>query len=250
MTYLSRIRINPLRAESRKLLRSPRAMHGAVVGGIPATPDSERVLWRLDTDNQHRPMLFVLSSSRPDWTHLVEAAGWPDADGEHAAVRDYKPLLAQLALGREFRFRLTAHPVQNTFNPQRPTQAQRARTARGDRRAHRVSHRTAAAQLGWFLERTPKWGFTIPEARTDLTAPGLDDQPPQPAPDIRITGRDRQSFTKNGQGAPITLHTATFEGRLRITDTDLLTEALLDGIGPSKAYGCGLLTLAPLTPAG
>lgn len=250
MTYLSRIRINPLRAESRKLLASPRAMHAAVVGGIPTPPDTERALWRLDTDNPHRPMLFVLSSSRPDWTHLVETAGWPDAEGEHASVRDYEPLLAQLALGREFHFRVTAHPVQNTFNPIKPTPAQRERTARGDRRAHRVSHRTAAAQLGWFLERSTKWGFNIPEARTDPAAPGLDDQLPRPAPDIRIIARDRQSFIKNGRGAPITLYTATFEGRLRITDTDQLTHALLVGIGPSKAYGCGLLTLAPLTPTG
>ncbi|KPH98712.1 CRISPR-associated protein, Cse3 family [Actinobacteria bacterium OV450] len=42
------------------------------------------------------------------------------------------------------------------------------------------------------------------------------------------------------------MNSVTFEGRLRITDPGLLTEHLLAGIGPSKAYGCGLLTLAPL----
>lgn len=42
------------------------------------------------------------------------------------------------------------------------------------------------------------------------------------------------------------MNSVTFEGRLRITDPALLTEHLLTGIGPSKAYGCGLLTLAPL----
>lgn len=42
------------------------------------------------------------------------------------------------------------------------------------------------------------------------------------------------------------LHTATFEGRLRITDPVVFTERLLGGIGPAKSYGCGLLTLAPL----
>ncbi|WP_257002703.1 type I-E CRISPR-associated protein Cas6/Cse3/CasE, partial [Streptomyces albidoflavus] len=63
---------------------------------------------------------------------------------------------------------------------------------------------------------------------------------------VRITARHRQSFQKNGHGAHVVFHSATFEGRLRITDTDRFTTSLLTGLGPSRAYGCGLLTLAPL----
>jgi len=269
MTYLSRIRINPLRAESRRLLANPRTTHGAVMGGFPGGPDDERVLWRLDADNPHRPHIFVLSTSKPDWTHLVENAGWPDAEGEHAAVRDYAPLLGQIALGREFAFRLTASPVQNTQTPADPTPAQLARLAADtDRkrvRGFRMGHRTAAAQLDWFLTRTERWGFDIPASRTDAAAPGLgypagagpeevsqssptDAGPwdPNPAREVRITERRRHSFSKNGKGPRVTFHTATFEGRLRITDPEAFTAHLLNGIGPSKAYGCGLLTLAPL----
>ncbi|MFE2847421.1 type I-E CRISPR-associated protein Cas6/Cse3/CasE [Streptomyces scopuliridis] len=270
MTYLSCIRINPLRAQSRLLLANPGAMHGAVVGGIPGAAGSERVLWRLDADNPHRPRLFVLTSSKPDWTHVIEQAGWPDADGEHAAVRDYAPLLRQIAAGREFAFRLTASPVQNTQVPQTPTPAQAARlAARTDskrERGFRLGHRTVAAQLGWFLDRTERWGFDIPASRTDPPAPGLDSPAPgrnQPNPEttpdeqaapghtnplheVHITDRQRHSFTKSGKGPRVTFHSATFEGRLRITDPTAFTTRLLEGIGPSKAYGCGLLTLAPL----
>ncbi|GAA0414987.1 type I-E CRISPR-associated protein Cas6/Cse3/CasE [Streptomyces luteireticuli] len=236
MTFLSRIRINPLRAESRRLLANPRAMHAAVIGGIP---DAERILWRLDADDPHRPHVFVLTRSKPDWTHLVEAAGWPGADGEHAAVRDYAPLLDQIAVGREFAFRLTANPVQNTLMPDRLTPAKAARIAAaadGERmRSFRLGHRTAAAQLDWFLSRTRRWGFDIPDT---LTEP--------PAHEVRITDRRRHSFRKNGTGHQVTFNSATFEGRLSVTDTAVFTRHLLDGIGPSKAYGCGLLTLAPL----
>jgi CRISPR system Cascade subunit CasE len=263
MTYLSRIRINPLRAESRRLLSNPRAMHGAVMGGVPGAADSERVLWRLDADSPHRPHLFVLTRSKPDWTHVVEQAGWPDAEGEHAAVRDYAPLLGQIAVGREFAFRLTASPVQNTQAPHSPTSRQTALLAANTNskrvRGFRIGHRTAAAQLDWFLTRTERWGFDIPASRTDPPAPGLDQpaskdtpEPQAPFPDpspqreVRITERQRHSFTKGGKGPRVTFHSATFEGRLRVTDPVAFTARLLDGIGPSKAYGCGLLTLAPL----
>ncbi|MCC3654001.1 type I-E CRISPR-associated protein Cas6/Cse3/CasE [Streptomyces sp. S07_1.15] len=262
MTYLSRIRINPLRAQSRTLLANPRAMHGAITGGITGTPEDERILWRLDADNPHRPHLYVLTRSKPDWTHLVEGAGWPDADGHHAAVRDYTPLLQQIATGREFAFRLTASPTQNTHAPNKPTPAQTARlaTETPDKRPRglRMGHRTAAAQLHWFLTRTEKWGFTIPDSRTDQPAPGLVPSTPHPVPDkappwepnpardLRITERRRRSFTKGGKGPRITFHTASFEGCLRVTNPAAFTNSLLGGIGPSKAYGCGLLTLAPL----
>ncbi|MFJ3840586.1 type I-E CRISPR-associated protein Cas6/Cse3/CasE [Streptomyces sp. NPDC090054] len=247
MPFLSRIRINPLRAESRQLLSSPRAMHSAVQGGLPGLPEQARTLWRLDSDNPHRPHLFVLTTDKPDWTHLVEQAGWPGAEGEHYAIRDYTPLLQQLAPGRAFAFRLTANPVQNTTRPDKPTDRQQTRIdAGGRRRGFRLGHRTAAAQLDWFLTRTARWGFDIP------TAPHLDgtqDAAGEPPRDIRITTRQRRSFGKGPRTtkeAQVVMNSVTFEGRLRITDPAQFTEHLLAGIGPSKAYGCGLLTLAPL----
>ncbi|MET9064232.1 type I-E CRISPR-associated protein Cas6/Cse3/CasE [Streptosporangium sandarakinum] len=250
MTYLSRIRINPHREKGRLLLANPRTMHGAVMHAIPDDPAGERILWRLDADNPHRPFLFVLTKSKPDWSHLVEQAGWPEADGEHAAVRDYAPLLAQIAAGREFAFRLTANPVQNTSNPIKPSEIQAKQTADGRQRSYRIGHRTAAQQLTWFLTRTERWGFDVPEARTDPPARGLE---PEEGPDVlsarevRITARNRLSFKKKGDDKkPVILHTATFEGRLRITDPVVFTERLLGGIGPAKSYGCGLLTLAPI----
>ncbi|GAA4962008.1 type I-E CRISPR-associated protein Cas6/Cse3/CasE [Yinghuangia aomiensis] len=254
MTRLSRIRINPLRAASRKILANPRAMRGLVMGGIPGNPLDERVLWRLDHDNPRRPQLYVLSTSKPDWTHAVESVGWPDADGDHALVTDYTPLLARLAVGGRFAFRLTANPVQNTYAPQKASAGQQARLEVGrPERAFRIGHRTAAAQLRWFLERTERWGFTVPPVRADPRASG----PHEPSPDgqetvpreVRFVSRQRMSFRK-GPGKPVVLHTATFEGALEITDAATFTACLTEGMGPAKAYGCGLLTLAPLPSSG
>ncbi len=258
LPYLSKIRINPRRPAALRLLRSPASLHGAVMAGFPDTVE-ERVLWRIDADDPLRPHLLVLTErTRPDWTHLVAQAGWPAADGDHFLIRDYAPLLERLTAGEEFAFRLTANPVQNTKRPDKPTAAQESRRTTAERdgarmRGFRIGHRTASAQLGWLLDRVQRaqLGFTIPTAGTGLEpAPGL--ALPDNAgsvgtnPDVALSHRETLRFTKKRNGPEITLSTATFEGRLRVTDPDILRRTLLAGIGPKKAYGCGLLTLAPL----
>jgi CRISPR system Cascade subunit CasE len=247
LTYLSRIRLNPLRTQGRAFLRNPRALHAAVMGGLPESPVADRVLWRLDARG-HRIDLLVLTPRRPDWTHIVEQAGWPHADGEHVLIRDYTPALGHLATGREFAFRLTANPAQSTMNPDKRTDSQHRR--HGDERparGFRVAHRTAAHQLDWLLRRTGKWGFTIPVSRTDTAAPGMPSAPESPTPhEVRIVDTVRHNIPKKGSPRPVTMQAITFEGRMAVTDPDRLRAAMLAGIGPNKAYGCGLLTLAPL----
>ncbi|MGW5739646.1 type I-E CRISPR-associated protein Cas6/Cse3/CasE [Streptomyces sp. NPDC055261] len=44
----------------------------------------------------------------------------------------------------------------------------------------------------------------------------------------------------------IQLARTQFDGTARVLDTDLLREKIAAGIGRGKAYGCGLLTLAPV----
>jgi len=235
MPYLSRIRINHLRPASRQLLANPHVVHGAVLGGLPDLADSERPLWRWDADRAQRPHLVVSTQSKPDWTHIAEQYGWPGADGEHALIRDYTPLLDKLDAGQEYAFRVTVNPVQNL--PPADTDNN------GKQRSRRAGHRTAGNQWKWFLSRAQGWGFTVPDAA--VPTEHTEENAPAAAPsDMRITHRQRLAFDKKGRSVVLTI--ATFQGRLRITDRDSFTHHLLGGFGPAKAYGCGLLTLAPL----
>jgi CRISPR system Cascade subunit CasE len=245
MPFLSKIRINPLRQKGGLLVRNPHVAHGMISGGIASDPTHQRILWRLDTADMRRPSLLVLTETKPDWSHIVDQAGWPHAEGEHFTIRDYSPLFAHLTLGREFAFRITAHPVENTINPDKLTPTQQKRRENGDTRGFRLTHRTAAHQLDWFVRRTTNWGFTIPTARRDDAAPGMHDTG-TPAHDVRIVTRNPQRFRKGTSKKMVSLTAVTFEGRLAVADPATLKEKLLGGIGPSKAYGCGLLTLAPL----
>ncbi|MGW3864925.1 type I-E CRISPR-associated protein Cas6/Cse3/CasE [Streptomyces sp. NPDC005047] len=252
MPYLSKIPLNPRRRAAVSLLSNPHRLHATVLSALAVQPVTERVLWRQDNDTPYRADILVLTESRPSWAHLVDDAGWPGADGGHPLIADYTPLLERIIRGREFGFRLTANPVHNVARPSRPSEQQAARLKKGAEdgsrsRGSRVAHRTAAQQLQWLLKRCERHGFTIPDATTTPPAPGLHTQDHNLAagPAVTIVSRDTLRFRKHHDGPRITLSTATFEGRLRVTDPDALRTALLYGIGPAKGYGQGLLTLAP-----
>jgi CRISPR system Cascade subunit CasE len=239
MPYLSRIWINPLRQQSQRLLSQPQAMHAAVLGGLPTQPVDERVLWRLDTDEPRRPSLLVLTRSRPSWEHLVEQASWPSAEESQAETRDYTPLLEQVESGRMFAFRLTANPVQSSKRPMKMTESQAKTSERVPRTSHRLGHRTVEHQTAWLLQRAESWGVRFPKSSA---ADEDDDAPPA---DVRITARNRLSFQRRAQASRVVLQVVTYEGHLVIDDAERLRHLLLAGIGRAKAYGCGLLTLAP-----
>ena len=67
-----------------------------------------------------------------------------------------------------------------------------------------------------------------------LTAAGLDM--------IQLVDQPRTTLGTTGKSP---LWTAQYDGHARITDPDTTRRALLNGLGRAKAYGCGLLSLAP-----
>lgn len=243
VAYLSRIWINPRRAQSQRMLRDRHVLHAAVLAGLPRQPVTERVLWRLDTAQPHRPALLAVTRSRPSWEHLVEQAGWPGAaepDDPQGLVREYRPFLDRLTAGQQFAFRLTANPVRASRLPEHPASAGTERVAaEGASRSAILGHRTIESQLRWLAGRADRWGFAIPAAASS-------DAMGEPVDDVRVAGRERVSFRRSRGEAPVTLEVVTYEGRLEVHDPAALREALLAGMGRAKAYGCGLMTLAPL----
>ena len=124
MAYLSQITINPLRARSATLIGNPQRIHAAVLNGLAVQPVEERVLWRLER-REHDARLLVLTQSEPSWEALVEAYGWPSSPEGAARVANYEPLLAQVARGREFGFRLVANPSSSGTKPSPPAATER-----------------------------------------------------------------------------------------------------------------------------
>ncbi|MFJ7239043.1 type I-E CRISPR-associated protein Cas6/Cse3/CasE [Streptomyces olivaceus] len=253
--FLSRFRVNTARPGARRLLSSPQAMHAAVMSSFPhilpsdsPQPDAPRVLWRLDQRARAEVLLYVVSPDRPDLTHLVEQAGWPavaDADNPGWQTRPYAPLLDRLTVGDRWAFRLTANPVHTI------------RRKEGEPRKL-TAHLTPVHQMGWLLDekRLKRLGFRVcekpadrrllPEGTTHHKRPHFGDRYELAVQDTRSLSFDKSRGSGGRWDKPVTVVIVTFEGRLEVTDPEALRRTLTQGIGRARAYGCGLLTLAPL----
>ncbi|MEV5988872.1 type I-E CRISPR-associated protein Cas6/Cse3/CasE [Streptomyces sp. NPDC052051] len=256
--YLSRFRFNTARPGARRLLSSPQSLHAAVMSSFPdllpadtaapATADGPRVLWRLDRNKPAEVFLYLVSPDQPDLTHLVEQAGWPAASQPGKPgwqTRPYGPFLERLALGSVWAFRLTANPVHHIRRKDgEPTK--------------RTAHITPVHQMKWLLDpaRQERAGFRVvekPDAERLLPDGTTHANHPRHGDRYELTVRDQRhlSFSKSRgpSRSPVSLVTVTYDGRLEVTDPQRLRRTLVQGLGKAKAYGCGLMTLAPLTSA-
>lgn len=221
--FLTRMPLNPRRRGAAPLLSSPQAMHAAVLAGFadPAVGGEGRILWRIDTHQDHRVLLYVVSPQAPDFTHVVEQAGWPTT--ETWLTRPYAPLLNKVAPGQRWQFRLTANPVHAGRRP-------------GWSDTKPMAHVTVKQQEQWLMNRAEKWGFRLAPARDSESGDGFA---------LAVVERETRKFRRGN--AIVTLGVATFEGQLEVTEPAVLRHTLTHGVGRAKAYGCGLLTLAAVT---
>lgn len=233
--FLTRFRINTARRHARLLLGSPRRLHGAVNMSFPQGPPQSngagpRPLWRVDRNSPSETLLYLASPVRPDLTHLVEQAGWPASDAQGWQTFEYEGFLDALAADDVFSFRLTANPVHHIRRKEEePTK--------------RTAHRTSSHQIRWLIQKQKDSGFVVLEKPTERRLLPEGDE-------YQLTVRDLRDlrFTKAGEDRrhKVSLTSVTYDGRLRVTDPAALRRTLTFGLGKAKAYGCGLMTLAPV----
>ena len=219
--YFSRMHLNPRRRTTRAMLRNPQLTHSMVMAAFPpqvhqriADGDADgRILWRLDRDGDTLS-LYITAPERPSFDHIREQAGWENTDT--ADTRDYTVVLDGIAAGDRYGFRLEANPVHTVTDPDTGTKKLRA-------------HTTSEHKVRWLTERAERLGVRFPVEPLDIGG----------APTLR--------FKRGGDsGDEITLVRARYEGVVEVVDSKRFTEALCRGVGKGRAYGCGLITIAPL----
>ncbi|MER7369317.1 type I-E CRISPR-associated protein Cas6/Cse3/CasE [Nonomuraea wenchangensis] len=227
--FLSRLFIDPTSQHFRRDYADIQQMHRTVMSAFPDvdgdTParQAHGVLWRLDPHDRGF-LLYVQSHVRPDWSSLPAYYL-----AQPHQVRDLQPLFEAITGGRKFAFRLVANPTRAVPRSDK-AQLQRAEAGK-TQQPRRVALQTPESQIDWLVRQGERHGFVIPSGRN-----GRPDVAPHPA--LRTRGKTRTD-------SPVTIDHVRYDGHLIITDPARFTVAIRDGIGRAKAYGCGLISLAP-----
>lgn len=176
-----------------------------------------RSLWALfpDRPEAKRDFLFHIEEQRVghDTCLLLQSAVEPvKPAGEGLRLIAKKPYPLQLRQGQRLSFLLAANPVK-TIKDERER-----RNAKGNIKACRIPLLKDSEQRQW-LERKLA-GAAILDA-------------------VLMRPNSPLYFRKQGKAGKIV--PMTFEGVIQVTDPASLTKLIHDGIGPAKAFGCGLM---------
>jgi CRISPR system Cascade subunit CasE len=250
MLYLSQLILNPRSPHARGDLADCRALHSRVLHAFPdreditAARDHFGILYRLERHSGTARVL-VQSRERPDWSRLPVGYLRQPA-GEPKRVDD---LYARIVPGQELRFRLRANPTKRVH--ERAIGLQNARFA-----GKRIELRSEADQLKWLARKGEAAGFALLHvgissgADSVIVSSSIDDARDGDIPvvDVRTTGTAAKVVRYlPGRKLDLAFGSVVFEGRLRVTDVEEFRRTLADGIGSGKAFGFGLLSVAPAT---
>lgn len=185
-------------------------------------------LWRLfdDDPTATRDFLYRQEDSRGRPRFLMVSRRQPlDVQGLwHVESKQYDP---QLEHGQRLGFSLRVSPVVTRRDE---TGRQHRHDVVMDLKRQESGHDNEAGQADlvrkavwhWLEGRFGRLGFTV-------------------EPETFLAEGYRQHELRKRSRHPIRFSTVDCNGVLTITDAKSLTEALFKGIGPAKAFGCGLL---------
>lgn len=184
-----------------------------------------QALWRLFPGDPglERDFLFHQLRDRPDTCYVVSRRAPRSCQEWSIQTREYCPTLR---LGQLLEFALRANPtVARVRKGQRSARhdvvfdARRRAQASGATLSLAEAEQTAGSE--WLACRAEACGFNLEQ--------------------LRVSGYLRRAFRKGQRGRTIVCSTLDYQGILRVTDPERLAQVLLDGVGPARAFGCGLL---------
>ena len=241
--YLTKMILNPKCKQVRCDLGNPQELHKTVSNGFPKIENQDHlpehlretprnkfnILHRLDVDkNRGRAVLFVQSSVNPDWSFL------PDDYAEERQQRTVHEQYGQIENGMTLMFRLQANPTKRIGNSDQIAHER----FKDKKNRRRVELRTDEEKIGWLKRKGDELGFRLTNIKI------------APIPNVASVEEGKLHGRKPDKKIPdkkhrLTFGSVVFEGVLQVTDAKRFREALQKGIGSGKAYGFGLLSIAP-----
>ncbi len=222
MMFFSRLRLHPNMDSPAAIKITGYREHQAIWDLFDPEPDAKRdFLFRRETA-AGLPVFYLVSQRKPVDRH----AFWD------IQTKDYQPKLSE---GQMLGFSLKANPVVTRTNSEGRSVRNdvvmdlKKSTGWGEQKPEkRASQDVLVQQAGerWLNERLDRRGARLDSLRAD--------------------GYRRHQSYKRGQKAAIRYSTLDLQGTLTVTDPKRFQEVLFYGIGPAKAFGCGLLLVRRL----
>ncbi|MCP3670537.1 MAG: type I-E CRISPR-associated protein Cas6/Cse3/CasE [Gammaproteobacteria bacterium] len=224
--YLSRIRLctdSNTGALARQLCESDSYREHQMLWQLFGdNPDAKRdFLFRRD-DHNGWPLFYLLSKRMPE-------------DRNHIWQIDHKEYQPKLYKEQKLAFSLRANPV----------------ITRKDQSGKSKRH-----DLVMDLKKKSDWKKTSKNDRATIHALARQAGETWLTPRLERNGAELQTLNVDGyiqhlnrkksQKKAIRYSTLDLKGTLSVTDPEIFTKALFQGIGPAKAFGCGLLLIRRL----
>ncbi len=244
--YLTKMILNPRSRKVRRDVGNPQELHRTISRAFPetesdATPRQRYgILYRLETDARSgRIVLLVQSNRRPDWSNLE--ADYLIEREDNLACKQIGENYAAVENGMRLLFRLRANPTKRVgksdekadarFKPSDEKKIRRRVELIGDE-----NETVEEKQIKWLGRKGEGAGFRLAKVvvKNDVA-------------NVASVQEGKISFGKNraADARRLTFGSVVFEGVLQVTDAEKFQMALIGGIGTGKAYGFGLLSIAP-----
>jgi len=179
-----------------------------------------RALWKLFPENAEADRDFLFRVVETDRTHagiLMQSRREPETSSSAVRILSCKEYPLLLNNGQRLRFLLVANPVK-TINDEMGR-----KNSEGELKKCRVPLIREEEQRAW-IERKLQNAASIETLVLDPVFP------------LR--------FRKGKEDRAGKIQPVSFKGVLKVEESDALLELISCGIGPAKAFGCGLLSLA------
>lgn len=234
--FLSKLILNPSSRDVRRDLGDCHNLHRTLLAAFPqADSDAARgefgILFRLETSARTgMAMVLIQSRIQPEWGRLPADYRLDIAD--NPACKPIDVLYESLSIGTQLTFRLGANPTRKIESKSLPDGTKR--------NGRRVELYRKEDQIAWLQRKAVTAGFRLLNLRLNADMPNI-----RANPENKISGWRGQD-TESRKKRRLTFGSVLFEGKLAITNADNFRKALTHGIGSGKAYGFGLLSIAPV----
>ena len=198
---------------------------------IPRGNDNN-FLFRIDPQPGGSPVILVQSAIKPNWDYAFHNAGYL------LRCYDVQPFNPIYQAGEHLRFRLLANPTRRLHEKSLERDGKPIKKESIGKRVPVPAEKLKEWLSEWRPKEVPSAGFLLDKEST-IVQPGYIYFH---KPEKHTEGKLGNKLKDGGKR----LFSARYEGVLTVTDTELFQLTLIRGIGPGKAFGFGLLSVAPV----